>query len=445
MASNQLLPWIARDRNVQFDPSSDSETETSSRATNMISFEVESETLYEQSFDSDPLDLKHDILSVDEIPNDKQRILEKDVEKADCEGRWLSRRLILTEDKVLLTKTGEDFVRDCIPLHEIERVLPQKKVYELRQKNLGSKHFRSQSNFAFALGEEDRQNLFSIFTLARGYNSGTVYQMSTSTELDCNELVQILDQSRIKAIKKRQKGMSSALSRHLTALRRTYERRQIQYTINLLIFINFALNVIQSEMQSNDLQVQHFFDVTDECFTILFTVDVSVNLLAHWFRPFFRVCLPCFARTHATPRRVALLSAVRMHIFCACIRCVPASMHPRVVCVCRRALLSSPSVTALVFRPHPSASPLPPATTRRGCHYAARLSLVRCPLRLRDAVVTTRRGCHLSAVPCDYATRLSIPPRRSSYKRHPCPLSSLPQCCPCLRKRRPCKRGHEAV
>ena len=74
-----------------------------------------------------------------------------------------------------------------------------------------------------------------------------------------------------------------------------YNSLGAQSIIALLIIANFVCNCVEAELNpaaGTDLEMA--FSKADVAFTIVFAVDLAVNLFAHWFSNFFRDSWCCF-------------------------------------------------------------------------------------------------------------------------------------------------------
>jgi Ca2+-binding EF-hand superfamily protein len=111
------------------------------------------------------------------------------------------------------------------------------------------------------------------------------------------------------------------LKRAMSAAKDFYDHQWTQYAISLVLIMNFALNIIETEVMADaknalqalkggrrsistaadprplrpeeesamrDVQaMQHLFDLFDAAFSIFYTVEVLINLFGHFWRPFF--------------------------------------------------------------------------------------------------------------------------------------------------------------
>ena len=164
-----------------------------------------------QTFD-DAFDSQHsptDLMG--QLPNIKERILDEEIQKMDYEGFWNNRRLIMTSTDLVLTRIGEDVVRDSIPLHEIERI--QTIDSTLAHSGLhGNEHLilLRKDKLSDLLGEDEARFDFEIYTAVDGYNSGITYKMRTVDAQTRTRIVSAINVARDKRKRRirRQMGYS---------------------------------------------------------------------------------------------------------------------------------------------------------------------------------------------------------------------------------------------
>ena len=98
-----------------------------------------------------------------------------------------------------------------------------------------------------------------------------------------------------------------------------YNSSIMQSIIAFLIFANFIMNCVQAEMNpERDSDLERAFGMADIAFNVFFTLELIVNLFAHWFYPFFKVGLPSFLLTGKvipTMTGLVLLEGVRLAEF----------------------------------------------------------------------------------------------------------------------------------
>jgi hypothetical protein len=136
---------------------------------------------------------------------------------------------------------------------------------------------------------EDPHRTFEIFTDPNGLTNGRSYMLRTS-DADArgewvekirwavkNETKRILAQSHKTQFNKIQWVMQEVCA-----------SSPMQYIPALLVVGNFILNVIQFEiLPQTGSKVQEKFDKTDIVFTSLFCIELSMNMIAQWWKTFW--------------------------------------------------------------------------------------------------------------------------------------------------------------
>jgi hypothetical protein len=79
----------------------------------------------------------------------------------------------------------------------------------------------------------------------------------------------------------------------LVSLYRDYFARCLESLIELHLRQNFACTIFESEFfnllyheDGSQTSTADLFDTVNNIFTVIFTVELAINALAHWFRPF---------------------------------------------------------------------------------------------------------------------------------------------------------------
>ncbi len=162
-----------------------------------------------EEFDNTNQPLTSELL-MGQLPASKERILDEEIQKLDCEGSWQNRRVIVTSTDIVLTRVGEDVVRDSIPLLEITRVHSPDRTY-LTQAGLSRDTellALQKDKLSVLLGEDKSFFYFEIMTDPDGYNSGITYKMRNASEQAHSRIVSAIESSRQKLQRKlrRQQG-----------------------------------------------------------------------------------------------------------------------------------------------------------------------------------------------------------------------------------------------
>jgi hypothetical protein len=59
-----------------------------------------------------------------------------------------------------------------------------------------------------------------------------------------------------------------------------------QMFVAVLLVVNFAVNIAETEISNMDVEMSNAFDIVDHCFTIFYVLELLLNLFVNWFWPF---------------------------------------------------------------------------------------------------------------------------------------------------------------
>jgi hypothetical protein len=264
------------------------------------------------------------------------KVIKKDMlKKLASSYEWKPMQVVLTSVGLYLARPDEDLLRDLIPLYEIIETKRQSDIPQLRMKDAGKSlgdpkrqmqaKCEVQKNQTGPLGrqssmvkiaslteetlvaDESEKYIIQIRTADGGYNSGRTYHFSAGTDEECQEWVQKIRTASNKAILLRQAG-PGIMEKAKYRLRQAYHSVLVQSSVAILIFLSFLSNIMQSELGGNgDSPYDKLFDNLEFLFTVLFTVELCVNMLAHYFWPFFKVGRGLLELTLAASRRLGRL------------------------------------------------------------------------------------------------------------------------------------------
>ena len=113
------------------------------------------------------------------MPHPAQIILEKDMELLSISGKWVPRRIVLTNDYILLLRVEDGDLKDRIPLMELVAVHKLADAASIR-KNSGIFSFE---NILMA----ERLCCLELVTLCNGYNSGRRLYLRHENDATCDE------------------------------------------------------------------------------------------------------------------------------------------------------------------------------------------------------------------------------------------------------------------
>jgi hypothetical protein len=237
------------------------------------------------------------------------RILKKDILwKLSSTHEWKPMQVAMTTAGLFMARPDEEHLRDLIPLYEIRDV--RKKNEELTQHRREQIAGTSDMNKSARIGglrnmkmtalidsstgveaEEHSHFVIQIRTIEEGYNSGRTYFFDARSEDLCNEWFQLLRREADQALVLMQAGPSH-FQKLRFRLRRFYRSVYVQSVVALLIFLCFIVNILQTEMagpgNSSDSS-DAAFATLENIFTIAFLLELLVNMVAHFIRPFFQV------------------------------------------------------------------------------------------------------------------------------------------------------------
>mmetsp|Transcript_5690 Transcript_5690/g.18314 ORF Transcript_5690/g.18314 Transcript_5690/m.18314 type:complete len:439 (-) Transcript_5690:2197-3513(-) len=191
-----------------------------------------------------------------------------DVFKLCGDSEWQPRCIVMTKQLFIISHPGSTQVSDQIPLFEI----------------------KSCARLAGQAQIEGYSIAFVIDTVDEGYNGGRQYVFAVENEEQL--------QSWTQAIKK-QAAICFKQHRNLSIFEESQERaRKIlrtktwQSTFSILIVGNFVVNICQTSAApfSNQTYGQQnvvLFHTFDWAFTLLFSVELAMNLFGNWITPFF--------------------------------------------------------------------------------------------------------------------------------------------------------------
>ena len=251
------------------------------------------------------------------IPVDGERILVLKIEKADCSGNWHKRRAILTSKSIIFARDEDEYIREEIELKLMEGVqllqdpesqknperdsrgqLAKPDYIDLRSKHLGREDITPATSpkstgivgksFTDLFGNcetGDMRPKFDIFARIEGLDSVVRYTLRTKSKKDMEQLLRALQQARDSLL--RTLPGVTAVSRIQEKLSIIYDRYTSFGIMATLIFSNFVIDIAQAELQPEPgTGAAAAFRLFEILYTALFSLDLLINLLAHWPHPF---------------------------------------------------------------------------------------------------------------------------------------------------------------
>ena len=210
---------------------------------------------------------------------------------------WKPMETAITSAGIFFSRPGEDSLRDLIPLFEVVDVKKRTDAPgegSLRASSTGmpkkSSISASMRNLKIADLLEDTSeaplHVIQIRTIENGYNSGRTYYLKAESAEMCDDWLQILRSASSRAVLLKKAG-PSRFRRLKYRIRHFYHHFVVQSFVAVLIFASFIVNIVQTEMVGTDGSAA--FTAFELFFTAAFTFELAINMLAHYFRPFFRV------------------------------------------------------------------------------------------------------------------------------------------------------------
>lgn len=139
-------------------------------------------------------------------------------------------------------------------------------------------------------GAGQRQEMceFCISTAADGGHSVRYYYIRAQNEAECAEWVAYL--TKASQVAKRQYDSTNAFLRIKSRCASIYHHDLSQMLVALLIGLSFVTNVLEVQLNpaETDLELTRLFSDVDIVFTVLFVLELLLNLFVHWLRPFFQ-------------------------------------------------------------------------------------------------------------------------------------------------------------
>ena len=114
-----------------------------------------------------------------------------------------------------------------------------------------------------------------------GDDNGRIHYFNAASEQECLAWTEALQVATANARKQQLSASTSAWSRRQIKLRSIYTSDLVQFTVVGIIVANFLTNIVEFEIMSEDPAVMQRFDDMDFTFTILFTLELIANLIAH--------------------------------------------------------------------------------------------------------------------------------------------------------------------
>jgi hypothetical protein len=202
-------------------------------------------------------------------------------------GSYQVRRVIITNESIIFADNEGEEIIDFIPMGDIIGV------DDLDGFTSHSSHrdSQSQANIASLESAASTISAFQIRTVPSGYNCGRKYCLQAESDAQCEEMIKLLTKLSL-AAQLRQEAKSPC-QRSQDAMRRVFNSMPFQIYSATLIFFNFFISAAEAQLidvtdegSGSRTEVGRFLDVSNTLVTLLFAVELVINLYAHWIREF---------------------------------------------------------------------------------------------------------------------------------------------------------------
>jgi hypothetical protein len=138
-----------------------------------------------------------------------------------------------------------------------------------------------QASYHNATVEGESVTLMVHMKSEEGEDYGRIHYFNAASEQECLAWTETLQVASTNARKQHLSSSFSAWSRRQIQLRSIYTSDLVQFTVVGIIVANFLTNVVEFEIMSEDPVIMQRFDDMDLTFTILFSLELTVNLIVH--------------------------------------------------------------------------------------------------------------------------------------------------------------------
>ena len=115
---------------------------------------------------------------------------------------------------------------------------------------------------------------------------GRTYYLRASSSQDTEKWLDALQTAIQEAWVRHERDLNLSFhERFQISARKVYNRTSTQMAISMLLLLNFAISISQSELDAQH-PLQAYFETANVVFTFIYTVELVVNLYAHWFWEF---------------------------------------------------------------------------------------------------------------------------------------------------------------
>ena len=236
--------------------------------------------------DSLPPKFEHKI----SFPPPEERIKDVDIGVL-FNGSYELRRVVITKAHVIFAEVNQESIIDFIPfvdifsVDDLDGVTTETSVVEDSQ---SLAHIASLETVASTL------SAFQIRTIRTGYNCGRKYCLQAKSDRQCDELIKLLNSQAAAVATQRLIATKTVLERSQDAVRKFFDSSGLQVASGALILAALAMSAVEAQLggavENDDGSLSaagRQLDLGNTVITLLFAVELLINLYAHWWREFF--------------------------------------------------------------------------------------------------------------------------------------------------------------
>ena len=272
-----------------------------------------------------PKENVHDPTSVP-MPNESDSLISAELGRqvvTEIGITWQRRMVMVTHDQICFGKVNAPNLIDYVPLLEVNRVTEGKKAEWINQdvaslaidgtrgggtpkgapgpKQVGKYKVSGKggqgspdSRKADGMWEHDHDHEdddfpFVIQTIPGGHCSGKSIILAAADPDERRKWVSVIDHARDEAFfREKIRGEKTLLQTYQRITADWYESKQVQYSVALVIFATYIIAMLDSQMQPEEgSHAANTFRILEIVFTIVFGIELAINMFAHWWTPFW--------------------------------------------------------------------------------------------------------------------------------------------------------------
>jgi hypothetical protein len=139
---------------------------------------------------------------------------------------------------------------------------------------------------------QQAQSVIILKTAADGFNSGAKYHLQlieTLSEVGGGDIDHWIDEIKDRvAVAVEKHRMLAAWQAFQARLAASYNSHLTQLLVGMLIVGNFVLTATRMQIHPEEgSEMERHFEMGDLVFTLIFTFELCINLIAHWWAPFW--------------------------------------------------------------------------------------------------------------------------------------------------------------